>query len=90
MNGRSRNLERDAWAERFKTPKWQRKLFTNALMCQLCLCRSDEARRLIMRDYPHPERRHNRATGVKRGRKPLKSETLSEITRLMELAERIA
>lgn len=41
---------REAWAERINL-QWKNpsKMLTNAFMCQLSMCRSDEARRLLIR-----------------------------------------
>ena len=41
-------VERDAYAERFKLTEKQAARLNNALVRQLSLCKSDEARRLIL------------------------------------------
>jgi hypothetical protein len=46
--GKSEDLERSAWAERFRLSERRRLKLTNKLMRQLCLCRSDDARRVIL------------------------------------------
>jgi hypothetical protein len=51
MVGRKRDLVRDAWAERYgKDIRYirGRYMFSEAGMAQLCRCRSDEARRLLL------------------------------------------
>jgi hypothetical protein len=48
--GRKPNIVRDAYIERFNLPLWRRAdhWLNDRLLCQLSLCRSDEARRLLL------------------------------------------
>ena len=46
--GRPQDLERLAWQERFRLTRRQRLLLTDAMMWQLCRCRSDGARKLLL------------------------------------------
>lgn len=47
-SGPPEDLERSAWAERFGLTRKQRRMLTDAMLRQLCRCRSNEARKLLL------------------------------------------
>ncbi|MFZ3343364.1 MAG: hypothetical protein WA213_20975 [Terriglobales bacterium] len=46
--GRPDDLERDAWGDRFGLTTRQTRNLTNAFMAQLCRCKSDAARCVLL------------------------------------------
>ena len=46
--GRAADLESQAWKERYHLSARKARLLTDAFMCRLSLCKSDEARELLL------------------------------------------
>lgn len=82
--GRTGCLVRAAWAERYGLTTVARKRdLTDRLMCQLSLCKSDEARRLLLKEIPARGGVKSNSVG-KRKRPP--QETSARVDRMVALA----